>query len=158
MIVEALAERARTHPGEWEQRLRQIVDLAAGRPFAYPSSSSGSWRWADLEMLHATWETRIATAACELGRYHLERSEPLHAVEVANQGLTVDPRNSALIEVLMAAYADLGAYDKAKQIYEAHDRALADADLGGASEETRRLLDRLSAAAASSGTDIRAVG
>ena len=43
----------------------------------------------------------------------------------------------------MEAYADLGALEAAQRVYESHDRQLDMSDLGGASTETRLVLERL---------------
>ena len=47
----------------------------------------------------------------------------------------------------MEAYADPGALESVRRVYESHDRSLDMADLGGASAETRRLLERIQTAA-----------
>lgn len=142
-IFEALARRAVEVPAEAEQRLGEMLDLVSGRPFNYPASASAYWRWVDLDYLAAVWEHRVATAACELAQWHLTRNEPDAAIEVVTRGLQADPLSGPLTEVLMTAYAAAGAVDTAQHVFDAHDRALADRDLGGASDETRRVLDDL---------------
>jgi DNA-binding SARP family transcriptional activator len=142
-VFEALAERARQVPAEAGQHLAAMVDLVEGPPFAYPSSAAAYWRWVDLSHLHAVWQHRLATAAYELAELHLSRDDPNAALRVAERGLLADPFNGPLTEMVITAYGRLGAYDTARRVFEAHDRALTDRDLGGASDETRRVLDHL---------------
>ncbi len=50
----------------------------------------------------------------------------------------------------MEAYANLGALEAAQRVYESHDRQLDMSDLGGASNETKLVLQRLRSHASSS--------
>ena len=147
MLFEALNERARSCRAEWGLRSIEMIDLAAGRPFSYPGTAEQYWRWADLGQLHSIWQHRVTTVVCELAELHLTHGDAHAAIDVASHGLRVDPLSSAVTEVLIKAYAATGELAAAQRVFESHDRALADIDLGGASEETRRVYDQLFVAA-----------
>lgn len=142
-LFEALAERARTVPGEAGDRLATMVDLVGGRPFKYAQSAALYWRWVDAAHLEALWSHRIATAAYELAELHLAHDDPTMAYAVAERGLQADALNAGLTEMVMTAFGRLGAPDRARQVFEQHERRLQELDLGGASDETRRVLDNL---------------
>ena len=84
--------------------------------------------------------------AWELAGLYLDRGDPGAARDIAERGLIADPFNAALTERLMEAYAALHAVEAAQRVYESHDRALTARGYDGASEETRRVLERLRAA------------
>ena len=95
----------------------------------------------------AAWTAKTTEAVASLSRCYLDASEPEAARDVAERGLVADPLNASLTELLMEAYADLGQLESVRRVYESHDRSLEMADLGGASAETRRLLERIQTAA-----------
>ena len=146
-IFDALAIRCQRSPHQLEERLRDMLDLVTGRLFNYSSADQVWWRWAEIAFGMTDWTTKTTTAADTLARLYLDRSDPAAARDIAERGLIADPLNAALTEVLMEAYADLGTLEAAQRVYESHDRSLDLADLGGASDETRRVLSRLRAAA-----------
>lgn len=143
LVFDALATRARTTPEELVERLHQMLDLVTGRLFNYSSLDQTWWRWSEIAFGMTDWTSRTTTAAETLARIYLDRSEPAAARDIAERGLIADPLNAALTEVLMEAYADLGALEAAQRVYESHDRQLDMSDLGGASTETRLVLERL---------------
>jgi DNA-binding SARP family transcriptional activator len=146
MVFEALNARVRSHPAEWAIRSNEMLDLVSGPPFSYPTSAEQHWRWADLGQLHSTWQHRVTTVAVELAELYLANGDAGAALDVATHALGVDPLSSAVTETLIKAYAASGELAAAQRVFESHDRMLTDMDLGGASEETRRLFDQLRAA------------
>lgn len=146
-VFTALANRAHARPEEAELRLGQMLDLVRGRPFTLAVTSAHLWPWVDLGHLEATWSHRVSTAAYELARARLGRGDATSAREIAERGLRADPLSAELTEVLMEAYAAQNALAAAQRVYAAHDRALSARDLGGASPETRRVLERIQAGA-----------
>jgi DNA-binding SARP family transcriptional activator len=129
-----------------------MLDLVTGRLFNYSSLDQTWWRWSEIACGMTDWTSKTTTAAETLARVYLDRSEPAAARDIAERGLIADPLNAALTEVLMEAYADLGALEAAQRVYESHDRQLDMSDLGGASTETRLVLERLRSHASSSVT------
>lgn len=151
MLFDALNARAGQDPASTAVRLHEMLLLVRGPVFGYAASSTPHWRWVDLAQLEATWEGRVVTAAHTLSGMYLAHGDAGGAREIAERGLAADPLNSALTERLMEAYAQLGAVDSAQRVYEAHDRAMI--DFGGATPETRMVLDRIRAATHHSGDD-----
>ena len=143
MLFEALNARARQDPSTTAVRLHEMLLLVHGPVFGYAPSSSPYWRWVDLSHLQAVWEGRVVTAAHTLSGMYLDAGDASGARTIAERGLAADPLNSALTERLMEAYASLGSIDLAQRVYEAHDRAMI--DFGGATPETRIVLDRIRA-------------
>jgi DNA-binding SARP family transcriptional activator len=152
----ALSERAQHEPRELSVRLHEMVHLIRGRPFASAGSAIQHWRWVDIDQLEALWMHRTSTAAWELAKLYLDRGDPSTARGIAELGLRADALSSPLTEVLMEAYAGLHCVEAAQKVYAAHDRALT--HLGGASEETRRVLERILATARAEDTLDTAVG
>jgi DNA-binding SARP family transcriptional activator len=150
LVFDALAAQSNAVPEEGPERLRQMLDLVRGRLFDYSSADSLWWRWSEIAFGTCDWTAKTTDAASALARWHLDRSEPAAARDLAERGLIADPLNAALTELLMEAYAELGTLEAAQRVYESHDRSLDMADLGGASEETRRVLQRLRDASGSS--------
>ena len=108
----------------------------------YSTSDSGWWCWSEIAFGATDWTAKTTEAAASLSRRYLEASEPAAARDIAERGLVADPLNASLTELLMEAYAELGQLETVRRVYESHDRSLDMADLGGASAETRRLLER----------------
>ena len=138
--------------------MRQAVDLFDGRPFNYQRSVSEFWRWADLSQQHAIWGHRVATAAFELAQWHLQANDPVAAIAVAKQGLQADALNSALTEVVIEAFAADGSLEAALRVYQSHDRAMSDAGFGGASDETRAVIESIYASRRTDATAATGVG
>lgn len=153
LIFDALATRSTEAPYELVGRLQQMLDLVTGRLFNYPSADAAWWRWSEISYELADWTSKMTTAAETLARLYLDRSDPAPARDIAERGLVADPLNAALTETLMESYADLGTLEAAQRVYESHDRSLDMADLGGASDETRRVLERLRAATRADSVD-----
>lgn len=150
LVFDALATRARTTPDELIERLHEMLDLVTGRLFNYSSVDQTWWRWSEIAFGMTDWTAKTTTAAETLARNYLERADPAAARDIAERGLIADPLNAALTEVLMEAYANLGALEAAQRVYESHDRQLDMSDLGGASNETKLVLQRLRSHASSS--------
>lgn len=146
----------RTHPKSSPPGCTRWFNLIRGRPFASAGSAIQHWRWVDIEQLEVLWMHRASTAAWELAKLYLDRGDPTAARDIAERKLRADALSSALTEVLMEAYAGLHAVEAAQKVYVAHDRALA--HLGGASEQTRRVLERILAAIQAEDTVDTAVG
>ena len=147
LAFEAFVARSASVPTEKVVRLREALDLVTGRVMDYSSSDSAWWRWSEIAFGATDWTMKTTDVASSLAQCYLESSEPAAARDVAERGLVADPLNASLTELLMEAYADLGTLETAQRVYESHDRSLDMADLGGASPETRRVLQRLRAAA-----------
>lgn len=145
-MFEALTQRIDEVPDEFVRRMHQILDLVAGRPFAFASTAAASWSWVDAESLEAVWGMRVSTVAWELAGVYLDRHDPAAARDIAERGLVADPLNAALTERLMESYAGLRSLEAAQRVFEAHDRALSLRGFDGASADTRRVLERLRSA------------
>jgi len=145
LLFDALSTRAQSVPEESVDRAHEMLDLVTGRLFNYPSADQAWWRWSELAFGMTDWTSKTTTVAELLARTHLARSEPAAARDIAERGLNADPLNAALTEILMEAHADLGAVEAAQRVYDSHDRSLNKFDLGGASNETRLVLERLRA-------------
>ncbi|WP_395155502.1 BTAD domain-containing putative transcriptional regulator, partial [Ilumatobacter sp.] len=156
LIFESLLTRAAAVPTERTERLNDALDLVSGRVMDYSSSDATWWRWTEIAFGATDWTARTTDVAGSLARCRLDDSEPAAARDIAERGLVADPLNASLTELLMEAYADLGTLESAQRVYESHDRSLDRADLGGASIETRRVLDRLRSAANGSGIEASA--
>lgn len=142
LVFEALLTRSAAAPDEEVERLREALDLVTGRAMNYSTSDSAWWCWSEIAFGATDWTAKTTEAAASLSRRYLEASEPAAARDIAERGLVADPLNASLTELLMEAYAELGQLETVRRVYESHDRSLDMADLGGASAETRRLLER----------------
>ena len=147
IVFEALLTRSAAVPDEQVQRLCEALDLVTGRAMDYSTTDSAWWRWSEIAFGATDWTAKTTEAVASLSRCYLDASEPEAARDVAERGLVADPLNASLTELLMEAYADLGQLESVRRVYESHDRSLEMADLGGASAETRRLLERIQTAA-----------
>ena len=145
-LVQALLDRADSHPKERWACLERAIQQLSGVPFTIPSSAARYWRWIDAEYLDARLYARLADAADDLGRHHLTKGDPAKAKAVAELGLKALPIDSALTELLMDAYAALGSPVAAERVFDAHERALDDLGLSNASEETQAVIERIRAA------------
>jgi DNA-binding SARP family transcriptional activator len=145
-LVQTLLARADSHPAQRWECLELAVDQLRGVPFTYPSTAARFWRWVDSEYLDARLYARVAEAANDLGRHHLAAGDAAAARDVAERGLKALPIDSALTELLMNAYAAQGSTAAAERVFDAHERALDDLGLSGASEETQAVIEGIRAA------------
>jgi DNA-binding SARP family transcriptional activator len=125
-LFERALERAVLDTGlERAGHLQNALDLIRGRIFAFPSRSTPSFGWVDLENLVSHWELRIEDVARECALLLSDAGQVRDSVVVLLRALEVLPLNVGLTEALMTVHAAAGEHHAVEAVFRAHAEGLA---------------------------------
>lgn len=125
-LFDRALERADLEAGlERARHLQAALDLIRGRIFAFPSRSTPSFGWIDLENLVSHWELRIEDVARDCALLLSDAGRTRDSVMVLLRVLEVLPLNVGLTEALMTVHATAGERHAVDAVFRAHAQGLA---------------------------------